>query len=437
MGLALLLTFLFGGRNAQHPGNTGVPYATFGFCFMYCFAALITQIKQLFATPLASLLPGYRVPHLVVALILAVPVLVVVPLLVSLGLQLPILPLLGLTVAFCALVAWGVYRNSVPFMGLALALWFAPSLFAAYVFLWHFLTDNTLATALGGLLLLGAGVVGFAFFVRRLLRLNEEMPEYARNVPTNYWDSLKSLRSYRPATRVNYQSRWGQFFYDPYDADVAALAATGHWGFWRRVARWRMAQSTRRAMIPVAVMMAFMTGLGLRGSGEGGVIFAVSQLLMVPMYLILVRQVPRQPMLGYESLRPVTRRAYLKENALAIGLQAAELWLLMAVLLVLEMAVLVPGVLGTPQPWLLLGGTALVQPLMVAIALRLLRVQYPLLLLSIGVAFAFAVPLGIIFSDVVLHLAYRWQALIGALLVVASGLMLAEAYRYWLRVDLE
>jgi hypothetical protein len=433
IGLAILLTYLFGGGNLQQSGNSDLTHARYGFFFMYCFAALIIQIKQLFATPLASLLPGYRIPHLVVALILAVPVLVVVPLLISLGLHLPIVPLLGLSVAYCALVAWWVYRNSAPLMVISLALWFAPSVPTVHAVLGHFLTDNTLATALGGMLLLSAGIVGLAFFVRRLLRLTEEMPEYARKSANTYWYSMQSLRSYRPAAPVNYQSRWGQFFSGPNEAQMARLTASPPIGFWKRVARWRIVQVNRRAMILSALIMAILTGFGLHGLGKGSLNSEWSMLLLVPTFGIFFRQITRRSMLGYESLRPVTRSAYLRENAAAIGLQVAEMWLLMAAMMVATIALMAPAILETPDPWLMLAGTALFQPLITALAFRLSPI---ILLISMSLAFFLIFPLGMILSNVALSFAFRWQALIIVATLLASALILLEAYRHWLRTDL-
>ena len=50
---------------------------------------------------------------------------------------------------------------------------------------------------------------------------------------------------------------------------------------------------------------------------------------------------------------------------------------------------------------------------------------------------AVAVPWGMIFSDVVLSLALRRRALIVVLILLASGLIMLEACRYWLRKDLD
>jgi len=158
----------------------------------------------------------------------------------------------------------------------------------------------------------------------------------------------------------------------------------------------------------------------------------------MPTFMSIIRQYSRWPMLGYESLRPVSRSAFLKENAAAIGLQVAEMWLMMAVMLLIEIAVLAPAVLGTANPWRMLAGTAIYQPLFFAsFGISLFRLRNIFSLIALGLLYGFAFPLGIVFADVVVSIPVRWQVLIFVLMLVTSILILWEAYRYWLRVDLD
>lgn len=431
-----MLELLFDIHRSQQPGHTALPNVGFSFPLMYCFAVLIIHLKQQIATPYASLIPNYRAPQLLIAAIMSAPSLLLLPLIVSLGAHLPFLPLLSLNVALCALLAWAVYRNSFPLMAIVLACWFSPALPAVDLFLTGFLTDASWAYAPLSLLILAAGIVGFIALAHRLLHLSEEMPEYSRNISTSYWDTLVNLRSQRPTTQINFQSRWAMFFVAPSDSQLARIAATPHPNFWQRVARWRAAQGNRRGMALMALVFLLTLFILRFNTQDGTFRFAWMFFFIFPISAVLGQLLRRLPLLGSESLRPVSRRNYLIENALASALQLAELWLLMAALLLLQIAWLFPASLYTPIPWLTLGAVALFQIFFLAIGFWLLRFRSPLLLWSCSFGSIAVFPMLAIFSQRAFPFSPATASLIAALVLLVSLLIFLDAYRRWLKTDL-
>jgi len=189
-------------------------------------------------------------------------------------------------------------------------------------------------------------------------------------------------------------------------------------------------------MLPGVLLMALIGRPDLCSLGEQNLNFACSLLLIMPTFYELIRQYSRWPMLGYESLRPVSRSAFLKENAAAIGLQVAEMWLMMAVMLLIEIAVLAPAVLGTANPWRMLAGP----PLSAAI-LRILRDQpvshsEHFFVDCIGFALRVCVSAGIVFADVVVSIRFAGN-LIFVLMLVNEHIDIVGSVSVLLRVDLD
>jgi hypothetical protein len=148
------------------------------------------------------------------------------------------------------------------------------------------------------------------------------------------------------------------------------------------------------------------------------------------------------PMLGYESLRPLRRATYLRERALAIAVQTGRLWLGLAGVVVAATALLSPAALRLPGFWLALAGSALFQLPVLAASFWVLRFRSPLLMyVMMIVPFALLMPASMAFSLVAqphrpLALTVPIMLGIAAGVVLLSGLILADAYRRWLRTDL-
>jgi hypothetical protein len=437
IGCGLLLGAVLSGKR-EVMGDPDMPYAGVGFFFFGYFGMVVFHLKQQIALPQASLIPGYRVPQLVVALVMTLPMLVVVPVVASVGFGLPILPLLSLVVAFSALLAWGICRGSGAAIVLAVGCWFLPALPAVHrLFLDRFVTDHSLTNSLTALPVLALGVGGLALVGRRLLALKEEMPGYAKNSLMNRSAFWSDSRGTGTAVKVNFDTWWWRFVYGPNERQLGGPGVHSGAGFWRRVAHWRTAYASPRMMFPAVIMFALMFMFGIHFSTtEGASNMVGGYLYLMPAFIVCIQQYGRWPMLGYESLRPVTRRDFVLENGAGVALHMAQVWLTMASALVAVAAALSPGLLGGGELWRSLAASALAQVPATAIVWWLLRVRVRSVLIGMamvgGASFA---PLSVFTRDL-WAVPPGWGAAVAGAVVVVGAVIAWDAYRRWMRADL-
>jgi hypothetical protein len=203
---------------------------------LFYFLATVLHLKRQFAVPQATLIPHYRLRHLIVAGFLLLPVLILTPVCASLGFHIPLLPIMGLVLAFCALAGCAVYLTSLPLTVIALVLGAAPLTDTASRIVASLLVQPP--PGMVPLLFIG-GLVGFAILVVRLMHLTEEMPEYSRNNPLNGGETATFSSGLRISSKPNYTSRWQQFFSAGSDRAIDRVASSSHETFFQRVARSR------------------------------------------------------------------------------------------------------------------------------------------------------------------------------------------------------
>lgn len=438
-GWALLGIGIFGVHRASMKQDN-MQYLSFGFFFIYYFGMVVYHLKQQIATPQASLIPGYRVPHLVVAFVMSFPILVVAPVVATVGFGLPILPILSLTVAFCALAAWGMCRNSWMALIAAILCMYAPAApQVRTLFLDRFVTDPSPGNSLAALPVLVMGVVGLALTARRFLALREEMPEYPRTT-MSYRSPFSSLgNETRAMPQVNWDSWWVRWQFSQNVPELAERAWNGTsagTGFWRRVKHRRAAYNNRVASIPRILLFATLFAFWIGVSSRDSMNFVGSFLFLVPAYSAFVQQYGRWPMLGYESLRPARRKDFVLENAAAFALNAAEAWLTMALAFAAVAALLAPGLFKQGDVSLVLAASAMVQVVTTPIAWWFLRVRSSAVLIGLaicgGLMFA---PLGVFTKDL-LQAPTAWLAAGAGTILLVGTIIALDAHRRWMRADL-
>jgi hypothetical protein len=438
-GWLMLGIGIFGTHRAA-PKQDNMQYLSFGFFFVYYYGMVVYHLKQQIATPQASLIPGYRVPHLIVALVMLFPILVLVPVVASLGYGLPIVPVLSLHVAFFTLVTWGVYRNSWMAMLAALACFYAPAApQVRTLFLDRFVTDPSLGNSLAALPILALGVGGLALTARRLLALREEMREYTRTHMSYRSPFSNAEAGPRAMPQINWDSWWIRWQFSQNVDELGQSTWNGTpsgKGFWRRVKHRRAAYNNRVASLPRILLFTAMFAFWIGLSSHETINFVGSFLFLVPAYTAFVQQFARWPTLGYESLRPARRQDFVLENAGAFAWNMAEAWLTMALAFALVAALLAPGLYKQGDVALVLTASALFQVLPMSIAWWFLRVRSTAILVGLamcsGLTFA---PLGIFTKDL-LHVSPIWIAGGAGVIVLAAALISLDAYRRWMRMDL-
>jgi hypothetical protein len=396
---------------------------------------IMANLKRQIASPRAVLLPGYRGPHLVVAAGLSLPVILLQPLLISAAYHFPAASVTAVMMSDAALLLWAIYLRS-PLLGLIIVpIWFGPYLPAGQRALAAALGQTPLPVALG---LIAIDVAALFQLARRLLALREEMPEYARTVATDHWDNPHNTTAQvSVGAGRNWNSRLQRFFAGRSDRRFDHLPATPT--FLRdRLGRWSLTTSSS-ALLYLFVIALAGQAIGITcGAGKYPWGLLVIQLAVLPLVPLLGLHMRVWPTLGFDSLRPLRRAEYLRERALAITVDTAQLWFVLAAVIIGAAAVLSPPTLRLWDFWLSVAGSVFLQVPVLAVLFWVLRFRSTRIYSVMGAAIALLM-MGVIslapearFS----LLTSQATPFIAGGVVLLSMLILCDAYRRWLRTDL-
>jgi hypothetical protein len=397
--------------------------------------SLLAHVKEQIGAPRAVLVPNFRTPHLVIAGAFAAVPLVIVPLGISAAYGLPPLAVLATGIAFSALVLWSLYLPRWPWVTLLIVLWFGSLLEVGTHYFYIELANtatiaDVLAMALGLAAIGGLGV--------RLMRLREEMPEYARQIASNRWQTMTMAQMPQSPGQPNtYDKPMTRLMYAGARRRLASLAAAAPSSARARLERWRLAGNPTSLQWIIAPIFLLEILIMTRTTGEFNAQFMLIQLVGFPTMFFPQFALGTWPTLGVESLRPVTRAAYLRQRGGTFALQLGQVWVILAATLVTCAAVFQPGTLASAQFWISLAVTALAQFPLFAVSVWVLRLRWPLA--TVGATSVFA-GLGFAGSawchDSRMAPPAAWvAAILGAVLLV-SVIILRDAYRRWMQTDL-
>ncbi|MEZ6061753.1 MAG: hypothetical protein R3C19_15500 [Planctomycetaceae bacterium] len=284
------------------------------------------HLKQQLATPEASLVPGYRFPHLAVgAFLLVVPVSMGILLAAATG---------GsaaghVTIQLSAWVAvFGIMANAntvgvIYFFGLFAAMFAGPLRMAVFE-----IQDGQRTALMLSLLSTAAAMAVRMFY--QLSKLTEEDPSYAAVMPMNMWD-LKAAEMRRRQRALWQQPGWNtkrfQWFLLGASRRLEQLTQRAGVGRRERIRLWQLAVDWPQGIVFTAIMACLveLTPLQMMGGANPKTAESFAGLMSFPLmwslmlsWMCWLPQVQRWARLGYESLRPVTRRDWVVENGLAV-----------------------------------------------------------------------------------------------------------------------
>jgi hypothetical protein len=432
---------------------------------------IVAYLKYQIASPSASIIPRYRLPHLIIAALLLLPILLLPPLVASwphanpsspkrVVLTPPVLspatagapahsitsgnvtildalptparpyfPLFSLGFASAAWLAWAVYKNQNMMMVTAIAAALLTELSAIHTFLLHLVAAPFSVEA--AVLSVGA-LIAFIALARNLFHLTEESRDYHRPNPFAYVGKLTRFQMNAPGSAINYHSRIQQLLYAPNDRIICGLRFDPHVSLRHRIARWSAVSNGSRGMWIIGLLIAIPSLAGSLFELHNAAL-ALPLLWVFPGPLIIGIAWRHRVHFGYKSLYPLSRSTFLIEQGLVSASQWAQIWIPMAlVTLVLNVAFTGPATLPALLMNIALAGAN--QLLIFAITLWLMRFSsFPLLLLPVTLASMFW-PMTLIFSKSITASPYM-GLLITALLFVSAA-VLYDAYRRWMITDL-
>jgi len=286
----------------------GWPAATVGF-----------HVKQQFADPRAALTPGFRGPHVVALLIVTAAFVLPLPLIAWLSGH----SFVGLT-ATCAtyytlVFSWAVIQRGA-WSALLMVAVFAPYTAGArdlFEFLANGRNDGLAAAAIA------ASVAVFATALRRLVRMTEDDPSYRCQFRTNMWDL--NARATRKAMSDYYSTRnteggfwvWLAGAGLPERARYVGGSRLGRLRHWLK--GWPNARGTMITAVVMLPLLLWWMRSGMEGGGRSALVGQFWVFITFPQATLLSLFQFRASSMGWESLRPLSRREYVQEMGL-VGL---------------------------------------------------------------------------------------------------------------------
>lgn len=419
LAIMFVLTLFGVGAARQYlapPGKVG-SWASVFMAVLVLLAMLAIHLKDMFASPSARLLPGFRRAHLSVmgawlaVLLLAAPVALNVP-------HPALAKWAAVFMILCTLTVWWVlvHPPSLPMM--LVMLWVALSLPAGGRVMDRLLTE---ATVFEAMMLLGVVAALAVLGLVRLVTLHEEMPEYHRRMSGDLWRSHGAGTGPQPRPSENLSDK-------VIERHLSRLPKAGRGGIWARARRW----GNGAPLWPVAPLIAVVLGILLlfRSGDPIFLLRAGPGIVLMPAFITCVAKT-KQLLLEFNLLRPVSRPALMREMGLNLAVDLGRLWLAVVGGWLLAIFYWAPHELLTPAMLRFLFVSTFAQVFLFSIIIWLARYRRPLLILA-PIAFMLLVMRQPIFFQ-------RPSAVVQttAIILALLGLLIArDAYRRWLVTEL-
>ncbi len=298
------------------------------------------HLKQQIASPRASLMPGYRVPHLIVAGLL-------------------IACFLGLSLVGVEELNWqlpGIFAVALYAISLSLHLGARPGFVSVLLYVFAVLVPivphlrAVMVEMLAGRepwlawSLLSANVAWLALLVDHLMKLTEDDPDYGRVQPMHIGDLRAATVRNQLRTQMSDYKWWWDWALASSDRRLAAITSKPAVTLWQRISLLRIGEYGRTNLWAMVLIVAaaelfilylarseLTTDQHFRSALSLPLLFSFT----LP-WAQWITWIMRWPRLGYESLRPATRQQWVIENALALLTDLGRylsLWLILQVVL--------------------------------------------------------------------------------------------------------
>jgi hypothetical protein len=297
-------------------------------------AMIAAHAKEQLADPRAALTPNFRQPHLVVSAIMFLVFAVALPLALAAA-QEPmdwglIWPpgYVAMVLVITSLLAWMGHLQS-PKMFIVMVFIISPVCFAKG----RAVLNDVVHGSAPGLeyTLLAVAIASLVALWWRLGLMHAEMPEYSRTMGPGL--RLRVQMTGDPVFRRENAAgagpleSWIRHNNRLYNIDNISAA-----GFWQRVRLWLVFIGLGRMPIFVALSLGLWCFVlpqiaGGRLDKASAVVLPITISLMVPGAMVAAVWPRRWYVIAGESLRPVSRRQFVREQGAAMALEMAMTWL--------------------------------------------------------------------------------------------------------------
>jgi hypothetical protein len=325
--ILLFILMVFGLGRIGHGQNFAVQQLL-PLTFLYLF--LVVHAKDQCADPRARLMPGFRRVHAAIAAAAAAVCGVLLPAAIAWLLEWHSIGFVALAVALLATILWMLLTMSgwVILPGLAVWCWLPTEVGRECV---QQLVTGKFEPQAAALLAIGLALTVIGGI--RLFRLNEDMRAY-RWIKWELWrgrvEAIGPQFTDDPITKV--VKDW---IVERHVARLTRHARQASDSRWSRVCRWQVGMVTGWTLWLSILGAAFFIHLAYwwlppkptRGAAYGAIVVISYILALMPSTAIVGAAVRRSGMFGYEVLRPVDRKAYVRQLGAATALNQFQLWL--------------------------------------------------------------------------------------------------------------
>ena len=295
------------------------------------FFLVAAHAKEQFADSRAHLMPGFRYTHGLIGAAAALLVAVVLPAIITLVMGWQSVGLTAISVLGFGTVLWLMLACSAWISLFVVAAWLASVTEPGGKYLQELVTGQSEGQAVALL------IVGLIVAIRggvRLIRLNEDMPEYHTRIK---WDpsarSHMSRQAWSGEGRI--LSRLWDWLTERQMASLTQHAGRAPSSRWSRICRWRIGMCTGWSvwlwafgMIAyVAILDHFFFTNGGKIDNKPPSVFMFSFMAtFFPVLGGMGRWIVRCRSLGRELMLPVDRVAYVRQLGLAAAVSQFQLW---------------------------------------------------------------------------------------------------------------
>jgi hypothetical protein len=310
------------------------------------------HVKDQFADSRLHLMPHFRRAHIAVAAAATLILAIVVPGLEAWSRGFHSVGTIAITVVLVGAMFWNVLLLSnwmiwpmlaMPLVNLSQTVWRSLGL----------IVSGQFEVQAVGLLVLGIVIIILAGV--RLCRLNEDMPEYHRRMPTGW-----AAKGRMTGQDVNMDGPWPravtEWFRAWAMADLTRHVRLATHSPWSRICRWQLGMPTGWrvwlwAILPVVVLHFLAWQHSSRTPSGAAPMMVTNFLAVLPMIMTVSQSFGwltlRMRSVDFELMLPVSRRAYVRQWSEAMALGHFQLW---GVICVSIMAWLLLAAPVTP-PW--------------------------------------------------------------------------------------
>ena len=292
---------------------------------------LTIHVKDQFAESRSHVMPRFRRIHFMVATAAVLGLIAATYGLLSLPLGIQSIGLLSIIVLLVGVMSWSVLHHPTWFIwSCVLIPWFGMSDQANRVL--NLIVSGQFEFQAFGLLAIGATILTLAG--SRLFHLNEEMPEYHRQMPTSW-----SKKGRMTGQNINYDGPWPRMLTDWFRHQamrhLTRQAQRAECSRWSRICRWQLGMATGWrlwlwAIFPIAFQQFMLLYVPHRSPTDAPIRFVANSFVLLPIVLVPgqafgwltwhTQLMPRELMLT------VDRRAYVQQFVMALTLGYFQLW---------------------------------------------------------------------------------------------------------------